>query len=149
MNDGMYTNLRNYLEEIASQNKQLLAESKRTNELLEKLNAPTTASKTKGATSEFVEGTDKSKTGQAKPVGPVTVETVKEEPLKTTETVEVKAASKGPNPNAPHGMGGKKPAKSEPVEMAVRPPSAVEEKGAQKSGTKTKSGPTPDVNWNS
>lgn len=34
MNDGQYTNLRNYLEEIASLDKQILAEQKRTNELL-------------------------------------------------------------------------------------------------------------------
>lgn len=34
MNDGMYTNLRNYLEEIASQNRQILAELKRGNDLL-------------------------------------------------------------------------------------------------------------------
>lgn len=31
MNDGQYTNLRNYLEEIASQNRQILAELKRAN----------------------------------------------------------------------------------------------------------------------
>lgn len=35
MNDGHYTNLRNYLEEIASQNRQILAELKRGNELAE------------------------------------------------------------------------------------------------------------------
>ena len=34
MNDGMYTNIRNYLEEIASRQKQLLAAVQRTNELL-------------------------------------------------------------------------------------------------------------------
>jgi len=34
MNEGMYIGIRNYLEEIASQNKQILAEQKRTNELL-------------------------------------------------------------------------------------------------------------------
>lgn len=81
MNDHQYTNLRNYLEEIASQNKQILAELKRGNELLEQGKAKAeTASKTKGATSEFIEGSDKP---------PVTVETVKEAPLKTVETVEV------------------------------------------------------------
>ena len=31
MNDGMYTNIRNYLEEIASQNRQIIAELKRIN----------------------------------------------------------------------------------------------------------------------
>lgn len=42
MNDGMYTNIRNYLEEIAGQQKQILAEQKRTNELLDKQGKPTT-----------------------------------------------------------------------------------------------------------
>lgn len=36
MNDGMYTNIRNYLEEIASTSKQLLEAQKRMNDLLEK-----------------------------------------------------------------------------------------------------------------
>ena len=37
MNDSMYTNIRNYLEELASQGKQLLAAQQRTNELLERI----------------------------------------------------------------------------------------------------------------
>lgn len=36
MNDGQYTNLRNYLEEIANQGKQIIAGQQRTNELLER-----------------------------------------------------------------------------------------------------------------
>lgn len=59
MNDYQYTNLRNYVEEIASQLKQVLAEQKRTNELL------AAQGKTKGATSEFVEGSEKPATKTA------------------------------------------------------------------------------------
>ena len=43
MNDGMYTNIRNYLEEIASQQRQILAEQKRTNELLAGVEVAATA----------------------------------------------------------------------------------------------------------
>lgn len=145
MNDGQYTNIRNYVEEIASQLKQVLAEQKRTNELLEKTGVSfredlrklsdqydavmegkpvkVVEGKTKGATSEFVEGTEKPAVPrrQNAPVeglaametmtAPVTVETVKEAPLKTVETVEIQEASKGPKPASPHGMGGKTAAK--------------------------------------
>lgn len=37
MNDGMYTNIRNYLEELASLGRQMLAEQQRTNELLNEI----------------------------------------------------------------------------------------------------------------
>lgn len=94
MNDGQYTNIRNYLEELASQGKQLLAAQQRTNELLEQLSA----SKAKGATSEFVEGTDKPAV-----------------PRRQDAPVEGLAAMgtmTEPKPDSPHGMGGKKPGKS-------------------------------------
>lgn len=70
MNDGHYTNIRNYLEEIAGQQKQILAAVQRTNELLEKMSAPTTTSKAKGETSEFIEGSEtppKTATKKGKP----------------------------------------------------------------------------------
>jgi len=94
MNDGQYTNLRNYLEEIASQGKQLLAEQKRTNELLERVVAPVPTFNTKHIDLDAIDPTQDavylsggSKIERVSP--PFTVETVKEEPLKTTETVEV------------------------------------------------------------
>lgn len=77
MNDGHYTNLRNYLEEIASQQRQILAELKRSNELLEgktakadkpatpKAKAPATATVEKQLEAET--GKDFTKTGDNPP----------------------------------------------------------------------------------
>lgn len=72
MNDGMYTNLRNYLEEIASTNKQIMSELKRTNELL--------AGQQKKPAEKSIDS-DGFVMGKAvnvpkEAVGPVTVETV-------------------------------------------------------------------------
>lgn len=53
MNDGQYTNIRNYLEELASQNKQLIAEQKRTNELLNDIRLAT--NRTDGRAKEIAE----------------------------------------------------------------------------------------------
>jgi hypothetical protein len=43
MNDGMYTNIRNYLQAIESNQGQILAELKRTNELLATMAKPVEA----------------------------------------------------------------------------------------------------------
>lgn len=75
MNDGMYTNIRNYLEEIASQNRQILAELKRGNELAAgKTATPAKPAAKKPATPATVEkqleaetGRDFAKTGDNPP----------------------------------------------------------------------------------
>jgi hypothetical protein len=112
MNDGMYTNIRNYLEEIACQGRQIIAGQQRTNELLERITTPTLELQGDKKWTELPVDKDgfviapavADETGQQvftpkativdepkreNPKPPFTVETVKEEPLKTTETVEV------------------------------------------------------------
>jgi hypothetical protein len=74
MNDGQYTNLRNYLEEIASLGKQVLGEQKRTNELLSaSANKADNRVKGRGA-DDGAEALEKAIPDEA--VGTVTVETV-------------------------------------------------------------------------
>lgn len=118
MNDGQYTNLRNYLEEIASLQRQAV-------QLLERIVAPPPTVKKLSdapyagtletepppdahlaAVTQNVLGKGKGRS-EAKPMGNVTTETVKEAPGKTTETVEVK----------------------EPVQAAVQPPSFTSKPG--------------------
>lgn len=109
MNEGHYISIRNYLEEIASQNKQLLAEQKRTNELMERGMSATAIGKVvEMRMTELLEGIDKpaaaqgqkaaATSGAVKPsipadaVGPVTVETV--------ETVETAVRPPALDPSA-------------------------------------------------
>jgi hypothetical protein len=77
MNDGQYTNLRNYLEEIASLSRQVLGEQKRTNELLSdgRLTANKADNRVKGrGADDGAEALEKAIPDEA--VGTVTVETV-------------------------------------------------------------------------
>lgn len=90
MNDGHYTNLRNYLEEIASQNKQII-------ELLQDIRLSNNriddrlkvSSKEQERVNWNSRTQEESETVPDDAVGPLTIGTVKEEPLKTTETVKV------------------------------------------------------------
>lgn len=118
MNDGQYTNLRNYLEEIASTNKQLLEAQKRNNELLNEVRLATnrTDERVKDIAKEVFtdmlvgianepSATMASKSTVPDAIGPVTVETVEivddvptvtrttTVPRTTTETGEVKSAN--------------------------------------------------------
>lgn len=99
MNEGQYIALRNYAEEQSSLLRQILDELKQ-----RKAPAPqATAKPAAKATPRKI---------PAAAVGPVTVETVKEAPLKTTETVQVVDT-----PVVPRRV-----EQMDPVEMAVRPP---------------------------
>lgn len=93
MNDGMYTNIRNYLEEIASKQGQIIKGQERTNDLLNEIRLG--VNRTDGRLKEIAtEDAPLAGTLETEPppdaIGPVTVETVKEDELKTTETIEVK-----------------------------------------------------------
>lgn len=104
MNDYMYTNIRNYLEEIASTQREILK-----------------ALQGQKAAPQARQSADTSKSKAAsKPTGNVTTEIVKAEPLKTTETVEVK----------------------EPVQMAVQPPSFASKPGQTVTPSFTPTTPT-------
>lgn len=52
MNDGMYTNIRNYLEELANQGKQIIANQERTIDLLNEIRLA--ANRTDGRAKEIV-----------------------------------------------------------------------------------------------
>lgn len=101
MNEGQYIALRNYAEEQSGLLRQLLAEQQRANELLRAIGLITdradkrVKSIAEGPLPEGIVARDALTETRFAPVlpkdavGPVTVETVKEEPLKTTETVQV------------------------------------------------------------
>lgn len=91
MNDGHYTNIRNYLEEIASQQKQLLTAVQRTNELLlQQASNYSIGQSVKPGVPRI----------PADAVGPVVVETVETVDEATPKTAAKKAAKKNnPKPD--------------------------------------------------
>lgn len=92
MNEHQYTNIRTYLEGIASKQAELLTEQRRTNDLLATIAAQTKPVEPKATVSAVQKEMRATLGDLAEP--PITVETVIEKPMETIETVEVREVSK-------------------------------------------------------